>query len=427
VVKVTKTVKLNILPLTNRKYNQLLKLEEQYLKSIKHLSETIYWWDGFTDVPLTRFNLHIFEYKHVKEFSNMQSQIVEDTIKDCFASWQNDGVAQSASISYNIPRSADFRVTNRKNPIISIATFKGEKRMGLPIAQDGAWKRFIDFLRKGWKTTAFRLKRVGDKWQIFVSIYRDITLDNKYDAVIGVDVGSRTLATISILDKNGRTVKQLYFGRDIWDKQREINIRRSKLQKIRDTANVDGRYKAIKKLKMMKKVESNFVKTRVYEVAHKIVDLAKEYNAVIAIENLNGLKDSRLHRKANRRIKRLPYNLFRVALEQVAWVNRIEVTVVNATYTSQRCSKCGKIHKTSSVVFKCPHCGFIVNRDRNASVNIAHVAGIFFNTFTTTQYNMGDALVNWHVWKDDGVLNACWQQHVQTSDFKPPIEIGVVD
>jgi len=44
-------------------------------------------------------------------------------------------------------------------------------------------------------------------------------------------------------------------------------------------------------------------------------------------------------------------------------------------------------------------------------------------TFTTTQYNMGDATVNWHVWKDDGILNACWQ-HVQTSDFKPLISIG---
>ena len=421
-VRVVKTIKLNILPLTNKKHSQLHELEKQYLKTAEHLSETIYWWDGFADIPLTRFNLHSFEYKHVKEFSNMQSQIIEDVIKDCFASWQNGGVVQSVSIPYNIPRSADFKVTKRNNPVISIATFKGYERMGLPIAQDGAWKRLIKFLRKGWKTTAFRLKRVGDKWQILVSIYKDIALENSYDAVIGVDIGSRTLATISILGKNGKIIKQLYLGRDIWDKQRDISIRRSKLQKIRDTSNADGRYKAIKKLKKLRGYESRFVKTRVYEIAHTIVNLAKEHNAVIAIENLNGLRDSRLHRKANRRVKRLPYNLFRVALEQVAWVNKIEVAVVNATYTSQRCSRCGKLHKTSSVVFKCPHCGFTVNRDRNASVNIAHVAGIFFKTLTT-QYNMGDATVNWHVWKDDGVLNACWQ-HIQTSDFKPPTPIG---
>ena len=422
-VKVTKTIKLNILPLTNKKHGQLLKLEEQYLESIKHLSETIYWWDGFANAPLTRFNLHTFEYQHVKKLSGMQSQIVEDMIKDCFASWQNNGIVQNASIPYNIPRSADFKVTKRNNPVISIATFKGYGRMGLPISQDGAWKRFIHFLRKGWKTTAFRLKRIGDRWQILVSIYKDITLENRYDAVIGVDIGSRTLAAISIVGKNGKIIKQLYLGRDIWDKQRDISIRRSRLQKIRDTANADGRYKAVKKLKRLRGYESNFVKTRVYEIAHIVVDLAKKYNAVIAIESLNGLRDSRLHRKANRRVKRLPYNLFRVALEQVAWVNKMDVAVVNATYTSQRCSKCGKLYKTSSVVFKCPYCGFTVNRDRNASVNIAHVAGVFYKTtLTTTQNNMGDAIVNWHVWEDDGVLNTCWQ-HVQTSDFKPSISI----
>ena len=163
--------------------------------------------------------------------------------------------------------------------------------------------------------------------------------------------------------------------------------------------------------------ESNFVKTRCYEVANEIVRLAKKYNAFIAIEDLNGLKESRLHRKANRRVKRMPYYQFRVALEQVAGENNTAIVTVNPRHTSQRCSRCGKIHKTSNVVFKCPSCGFECNRDRNASVNIAYVAGRFFfgkSITTQPQFSIGDAPVNGHIWKDEVGLSSCLQ-HAQPS------------
>jgi IS605 OrfB family transposase len=377
--EITKTLNVNLLPLTARKEDLLSELEKKWLQSGRHLFETLLNWDGFADdVHLTRFNLHGFEYGHIRENTKMQSQLVEDLIRDVFGAWQNHGRngIDTASVSYNIPRSGDFKVTKRKNPVISIATFNGHGRTAVPISQDGAWDRFKDHLRSGWKTTSFKLKRNGDGWHLLFSVKKAFTVKDTYNGVVGVDIGSRTLASVSVLDKDGAIKRQLYLGRDVWEKQRNINIRRSLLTGFADK----GSYKARRKLERLRGYEERFVKTRCYEIAHRVVDLAVKYDSFIAIEDLNGLRWSKLHRKANRRVKRMPYYLFRTILEQVATENGINVVTVKAAHTSQICSRCGEIHKMSSVLYKCSSCGFVCNRDRNASVNIAHRAGErFFN------------------------------------------------
>ena len=51
----------------------------------------------------------------------------------------------------------------------------------------------------------------------------------------------------------------------------------------------------------------------------------------------------------------------------------ITISLTNAEYTSQQCSKCGYIHKDNRKTqekFKCIHCGYEENADLNASINI---------------------------------------------------------
>ena len=393
-----------------------MNLEQKWLEGSNHCFETLRYWDAVApDTPLTRYNLHNLEYKHVKEFTGLHSQIVVDLFKNVFTIWKNDesDTINNASIPYNIPRSGRLKYTKRNNPIAVVKSL--DKRIGLPISQDGAWHRFRQFVKDGWMFTAFNLKRYRDGWRVLVSIKKDFAIREGYDAVIGIDRGSRTLVALSVVNRDGKILKQLYLGRNIWNRQRDISLRRSKLKEFAD----NGSYKAKRKLRKMRHDETNFVKTRCYEIAHEIVKLAKEYNAYIAIENLKGLYNSRLHRTANRKVKRMPYHKFGVALQQVAGQNNIAVVSVNPAYTSQICSRCGNIHKTSSVLFKCSDCGFICNRDRNASVNIAFVAGLFsISIVKNPQISKRYASVNRHAWKDDGVLG-CLQHDTQSPDFKP--------
>jgi len=53
-----------------------------------------------------------------------------------------------------------------------------------------------------------------------------------------------------------------------------------------------------------------------------------------------------------------------------------QVVLVDPRNTSQRCSNCNKIvKKTLAVrVHKCPHCGYVADRDQNAAINILHLA-----------------------------------------------------
>lgn len=415
-MQITKTISLNVLTLTDAKKTSLAELEQAWLEGSNHCFETLRYWDAVApDTPQTRYNLQNLEYHHVKTFTGLQSQLVIDLFKNVFAVWHEShaNYIEKPCIPYNIPRSGNLSYTKRKNPVAIVRML--DRRIGLPIAQDGSWYRFKQFVKDGWNFTAFQLKRYSSGWKILVSIKKKFTIKKGYDAVIGIDRGSRTLVALSVINREGRILKQLYLGRDIWNKQRNVSIRRSKLKTFADKGDCNAK----RKLRKMQHDEANFVKTRCYEIAHDVVNLAKEYNAYIAIEDLKGLYKSRLHRKANRRVKRMPYYKFGVALQQVAGQKSTVVVSVLAAYTSQICSRCGCLHKTASVVFKCIGCGYIANRDRNASVNIAFVAGIFYICIINNpQISKRYASVNRHAWKDDGVLG-CLQHDTQSPDFKP--------
>jgi len=134
----------------------------------------------------------------------------------------------------------------------------------------------------------------------------------------------------------------------------------------------------------MKHDERNFVTTRIWQVAHEIVEIALRYNAVIAIEKLKNLRKrngkGRKPKRANRKIHRIPFAKFRIAIQSVAWQNGIDVFEVPAARTSQLCPRCGYTSKRNWIffngkrkLFKC-RCGYEANVDRTASINIATLA-----------------------------------------------------
>jgi transposase len=51
----------------------------------------------------------------------------------------------------------------------------------------------------------------------------------------------------------------------------------------------------------------------------------------------------------------------------------VQVTELSPTYTSQRCSKCGRVRKANrkGKVYTCDHCGLTMDADVNAAINIS--------------------------------------------------------
>lgn len=113
---------------------------------------------------------------------------------------------------------------------------------------------------------------------------------------------------------------------------------------------------------------------RIHEsINHKyskaLIDYAvKKGCGTIQMENLTNVTAH-----ANAFLKNWTYYNLQQKIEYKATEKGIKVVYVEPKYTSQRCSKCGCIHKENrpeQAIFKCIECGFEANADYNASQNI---------------------------------------------------------
>jgi putative transposase len=177
--------------------------------------------------------------------------------------------------------------------------------------------------------------------------------------------------------QSGRILKQLYFGRGISLRQIRYENRRAKLQEYRDEKGHRGQ--AGLKLKRLSGRQRNYVRTSTWLLTKQLTDLARQYNASIAIEWLYRLRRRKgeMSRKSRRKTNRIPYGLFRHALMHKSAQLGIPVLEVSAKYTSQTCPRCGHISRRNRRnwrYFRCVRCRFEANADRVASLNICRKA-----------------------------------------------------
>jgi putative transposase len=207
------------------------------------------------------------------------------------------------------------------------------------------------------KTCTIKKDNLGDWYAILVSELEDVP---KIDPVtsIGIDVGLKNLVTLS----NGESVQYpKYYVRE-QDKLSEAQ--RSKDRKKKGSKN---RAKAkIKEAKISKRI-TNLRDEFLHQVSRKLVD---SYDLIV-FENLNIQGMVKNHKLAKH-------------IQDHAWGKLISFTkckaenagkmveLVDARYTSQRCSSCGMIvpKDLSERVHDCPHCGLKLDRDHNAALNI---------------------------------------------------------
>jgi len=352
-----KIVELNLLPQTGTKKDRLDTLYSAWQSACSTLFDAIEYWDGFTDKPLTSVNLHHLTYKGMREDTGLPAQVLECARREVFA-------RRKQNRTTNIPlrydnRTMRFGSTAKRNPILAVTVME-KGRMALPIKQDGAYKRFMDYRTEGWAFNSVLLMKRDKSYVIQIVFNKTITLKEpkEFKTIVAVDIGSTNLATVVVYNPaKDRVIRSFYLGRDVAPRQRIFEQRRSRLQS-------NGR------IRELRNDQSNFTKTRVHQVAHQVLDIAKEHDGCIAVEDLDGFTDIHYAVKANRKIHRIPTRLGE-AIGRVGIENGVPMLVVNPAHTSQDCPKCGNRHKVSGKVYRCPKCGWTVNRDRNAGENIA--------------------------------------------------------
>ena len=131
--------------------------------------------------------------------------------------------------------------------------------------------------------------------------------------------------------------------------------------------------KKYKKLKAVKKRESNIVKDLNHKISRKIVNEAKQTNCAIKLEHLKGIRNNRKQKESfHYTLNSWSYYQLQTFVEYKAKLLGIPVLYIEPAYTSQTCHKCGQIGKRNGKSFKCPQCGYTAHADVNAAWNIAN-------------------------------------------------------
>ncbi len=369
-----KCIVLNTLRPTSTKQDTLDDLFREYLRVLNATLERL-------PSAHSSLELHHLTYSTIRETSFLPSDIVEEARKDVWAKRKTVKTGfKKCSIRLN-KRWFELVRTARDNPSFKI-TYSPYRTITVPVRLDAHWNRLSLFLSSGWDFDNLSLLSRNRIAVVLEKKFVPTVNDRRY--ILGVDVGSETFAAVTVYDTEElKVVKQLYLGQDVATRQRWYEERRAMLQHLtRKGTDMD---KAKKKLTKLKHDQRNFVNTRSGQVAKEITDLAVEYNASVAIENLhlrakrrnidltNGEK--KLNRKARKKINKIPFGKLRDYIEPDCEMSNTPLDILDAYHTSKWCPHCGSVnpghYSGNYALYKCQTCGNIVNSDRKSSLTVA--------------------------------------------------------
>lgn len=226
--------------------------------------------------------------------------------------------------------------------------------------------------------------REGDSWYLCVSVKQERSLgpENKLPSV-GVDLGiSRTVQLSNGVHMSlPKTEMDNLFARK---KVLQRRLKRKKGGNRNKREKQSNNYK--KACAKIAKIDEKIANIRRYWQKKCATEIARTYQVVVVerlkVKNMTKsakgtVEDPGKNVKAksglNRSILMTSPSFFRTFLEQKCKQFGSIYIEVDPKFTSQMCSKCGVVDKTSRInqaEFKCSSCGFELNADHNAAINI---------------------------------------------------------
>lgn len=120
-------------------------------------------------------------------------------------------------------------------------------------------------------------------------------------------------------------------------------------------------------------LSSNKIDNLLQQVVREIIGYAKRNHLIISIEEL-GFSKYINKSNFNKMINDTKYGKFVYLLWNECKKKNIPLIFVSHDKTSLKCSKCGNYNtqrKFNKNKFKCKSCGFVIDKDVNAAINIA--------------------------------------------------------
>ena len=204
------------------------------------------------------------------------------------------------------------------------------------------------------------IKTSTEKYYLSILIDYNIKQKYKLNTTIGLDLGIKDF----IVDSNENRYENKHFY-----KNQEKKLKKLQKQLNKKQSGSNNRNKT--RIKLAKVHEK--IKNQRLDYLHQITSKIVNENQVICIEDLN-VSGMMSNHKLAKSIQELSLYEFRCQLEyKCKWYGR-QLIIIDRFYPSSKtCHNCGYIYKDlklSQREWVCPHCGKVIDRDYNASLNI---------------------------------------------------------
>ena len=221
------------------------------------------------------------------------------------------------------------------------------------------------FPTRGVKILSATVSEQAGHWYVSIQVEQEQEVPANSGPVVGVDLGVKHLATFS----DGTVIpnpKPL--------KRRQRKIKRLQRAVSRKQKGSNNRKKAARKLGN----EHRKVAHQRADTLHQLTSRLAKTKAVVVIEDLNVSGMLKNHHLAQA-IADVGFAEFRRQLAyKAAWYGCRVVVASRWAPSSKPCSTCGWMDAELTLadrVFHCDRCGLVLDRDLNAAINLAHLAG----------------------------------------------------
>ena len=358
------TLKMKVREKTKWKVNALRKAMETFRQAVNDWIE-VAWKHKIADRTL-----HSLAYKELRQkYSELYSNSLQDAMN-----WAIQIV--KTELKLNPDKKPEFKtlILSFKN-----VDFKFEnngfviplsgKRVYIPVYVP---KKYYKWLVNG---EFGRLYFKEENGEIYAYLTIKVEEKKPYEPKLwfGVDLGVHNLVVVA--DNKGREI--LRFDGETVNRYKELMEKERAKRQRRQMKEFNN-----KKVKLGHK-HRNFSKYINHVVAKEIVKKAKEYQACIVLEKLKGVKrrTAKTPKWVRKLLHRWSHHDLIQKIKYKAKLEGVPVIEVSPRNTSKTCSNCGHVYKRfkNQRLFHCPNCGLVIDRDLNASINIARKGMLEFN------------------------------------------------
>lgn len=380
----TKTIKLRIC-VTPEQEILFRQMTEQYRQACNFVSQYIF--DNQFNMVYQSLNKKL--YSDLRNLFGLKSQLAQSSIKtaisryktikqqlfqnpyrykDANGNWQH--IAKTLEwlwkpVFFRRPQ-ADL-VRNRDYSFVNDGQVLSINTLGKRTKCTFEGEHFFEYLDGSYDLGTAKLVELKGLWYLHVPVTKIVEDFQKESVrhVVGIDRGLRFL-TVSY-DEQGKT--EFVSGR-------KIATKRHKFQEVRKQLQSKGTKAAKRRLKAISGRENRWMSDMNHQISKTLVQKYGK-DTLFVLEDLTGVsfEENNLSKNAKRNYDLRSWAFYQLEqfLTYKAHENRSAVLKVSARYTSQRCPKCGTIHKESrdhhKHLYSC-QCGYKSNDDRIGAMNI---------------------------------------------------------